>query len=220
MNCSKGCSSCPRGRAPLSDSLILTAHDRTNGSAPLSRRAILRSGASGLLVVAFAGGCSADPLTEPGDGGRAGNVGGSAGQDGVAGTSGAAGVGAGGAGGSDGTAPSCSSSAISAGTASAVAVGALVMIGTGLVVGRDSGGLYAMSSVCTHQGCPTSIVGGASQPSLYCPCHGSMFSATGTVIRGPARRALQHYELDVSSSGSLTICVGSPVLSSARTPAP
>jgi cytochrome b6-f complex iron-sulfur subunit len=101
-----------------------------------------------------------------------------------------------------------------------VAVGALVLVGNGLVVGRDAGGLYAMSSICTHQGCPTNIVGGATQPTLYCPCHGSMFSATGAVVRGPARRALQHYELDVSSSGSLMICAGSPALSSTRTPPP
>jgi Rieske Fe-S protein len=101
-----------------------------------------------------------------------------------------------------------------------VAVGALVLVGNGVVVGRDSGGLYAMSSICTHQGCPTNIVGAATRPSLYCPCHASMFSATGAVVRGPARRALQHYELDVSSSGSLTVCVGSPVVSNTRTPAP
>jgi Rieske Fe-S protein len=93
-------------------------------------------------------------------------------------------------------------------------------VGNGLVVGRDSGGLYAMSSICTHQGCGTNVIGGAAQPSLYCPCHGSVFNATGAVVRGPARRALQHYELDVSSSGSLTICIGSPVLSTTRTLAP
>jgi Rieske Fe-S protein len=105
-----------------------------------------------------------------------------------------------------------------AGQAKSIAMGALVSIGSGMVVGRDGGGLYAMSSICTHAGCATNIVGSATQASLHCPCHGSNFSATGAVTRGPARAPLLHYQLEVSAGGELTVCLDQIVASSMRTP--
>jgi Rieske Fe-S protein len=41
----------------------------------------------------------------------------------------------------------------------------------------------ALSMICTHQGCTTSITTNASR--LDCPCHGSRFDNTGAVINGP-----------------------------------
>jgi Rieske Fe-S protein len=38
-----------------------------------------------------------------------------------------------------------------------------------------------LSRVCTHQGCLTDI----RENELQCPCHGSIFSNDGSVIRGP-----------------------------------
>lgn len=38
-----------------------------------------------------------------------------------------------------------------------------------------------LSRVCTHQGCVTDI----RNNQFECPCHGSEFSANGSVIRGP-----------------------------------
>jgi Rieske Fe-S protein len=133
----------------------------------------------------------------------AGGTGGHGGTDG----------GSGGVGGGSGSCPG----SIAAGKASGVSVGSLVLVGSSVVVGRDAAGLYAMSSICTHQGCGTNVVGAPSQQSLYCPCHGSAFSGSGAVTRGPARRALQHYQLEASTNGDLTVCVGSPVASTART---
>jgi cytochrome b6-f complex iron-sulfur subunit len=104
------------------------------------------------------------------------------------------------------------------GTAKSVAMGALVSLGSGVVVGRDAGGLYAMSSVCTHQGCGMNIVGAAPRASLHCPCHGSSFSATGAVTNGPARAPLIHFELQVSPSGDLAVCPNAIVASTTRTP--
>ena len=56
-----------------------------------------------------------------------------------------------------------------------------------IVVRRSDGGLAAFSAICTHAGCRVGYQGGV----LYCPCHGSQFSAeTGAVLQGPAASAL------------------------------
>ena len=49
----------------------------------------------------------------------------------------------------------------------------------------------ALSAICTHSGCENLYT--ASTMQLDCPCHGSQFSLTGAVLRGPARRALRTY---------------------------
>ena len=64
---------------------------------------------------------------------------------------------------------------------------------------RDTQGVYAISTVCTHLGC---IV----RPTAHgfeCPCHGSMFAPDGTVMRGPAPRPLRW--LSVSTRGDLLV---------------
>jgi cytochrome b6-f complex iron-sulfur subunit len=51
--------------------------------------------------------------------------------------------------------------------------------------------VIALSAVCTHAGC---IVDYNTAANLVeCGCHGSEFSTTGTVVRGPANRALKQY---------------------------
>jgi Rieske Fe-S protein len=151
-----------------------------------------------------------------GGGGGAGAAGGSGGGGGAGAAGGSGGQSGGGAGGS--TLAQCPGN-IPAGNASKVALGSLHLIVPSLVVvGRDAGGLYAMTGLCTHQGCGMNVVGAASQQSLICPCHGSAFSATGAVTKGPARTPLQHYQLEISATGDLTICTGTPVGSTTRTP--
>jgi Rieske Fe-S protein len=188
------------------------------------------TGAAGMTGDAGATGQRRDAGQAAGSGGGAsgsndaGSGGANVNDAGMADASGAAG--AGGAGGHLGTdggnggvggAPGQCPGSVAAGKASAISVGSLVLVGNGLVVGRDAAGLYAMSSICTHQGCGTNVVGSAPQQSLYCPCHGSAFSGTGAVTRGPARRALQHYLLESSPNGDLTVCAGSAVASTVRT---
>lgn len=42
---------------------------------------------------------------------------------------------------------------------------------------------------CTHRGCTVAPAGSI----LECPCHGSQYSTSGTVIQGPAPNDLQQY---------------------------
>jgi glycine/D-amino acid oxidase-like deaminating enzyme/nitrite reductase/ring-hydroxylating ferredoxin subunit len=55
---------------------------------------------------------------------------------------------------------------------------------------RDpDGNLYAVSVRCTHLGCLLRF--NSAEHSWDCPCHGSRFAPDGTVLEGPAVKALQ-----------------------------
>ena len=56
----------------------------------------------------------------------------------------------------------------------------------------------ALSAICTHASCETTYTPSTMQ--LDCPCHGSQFSLTGSVVRGPARRALRTYPVALSGT--------------------
>jgi len=51
---------------------------------------------------------------------------------------------------------------------------------------RDKDGVYAVSIVCTHLGCVVKT----DARGFHCPCHGSEFGTDGSVVRGPAPKAL------------------------------
>lgn len=65
---------------------------------------------------------------------------------------------------------------------------------------RNEQGFYAISSVCTHLGC---ITDRGEDGTFKCPCHGSVFDATGRVTGGPAPKGLIWVELSVSPEGGL-----------------
>ena len=55
------------------------------------------------------------------------------------------------------------------------------------------GQLHTYSAVCTHLGC--TVTWNNSEKSFDCPCHGSRFSSSGTVINGPANTALENKQV-------------------------
>ncbi len=72
----------------------------------------------------------------------------------------------------------------------------------GFFLFRDDQGFHAISSVCTHLGC---VVAHGEEEGFACPCHGSRFSADGSVIGGPAPAALPWLEISLSPDGQLQV---------------
>ena len=77
--------------------------------------------------------------------------------------------------------------------------------------GYDADGIVAYSKICTHAGCAISMYRvplfqpDEPSPALVCPCHYSTFDPAtgGTVLFGPAGRALPMLPLQVDSKGQL-----------------
>jgi len=65
-----------------------------------------------------------------------------------------------------------------------------------VVVTQTAPGTFrAFSAVCPHQGCTVNEI---EAGTINCPCHGSKFAvADGSVVSGPAKRALDSQELVV-----------------------
>ncbi len=75
-----------------------------------------------------------------------------------------------------------------------------------LLVDHPSGNNFnALSSICTHQGCTITEYDPTSQ-NFVCPCHGSVFNASGQVVNGPAGSPLPSYQSQYAN-GVLTIKV-------------
>ncbi|MGB8479681.1 MAG: ubiquinol-cytochrome c reductase iron-sulfur subunit [Acidobacteriaceae bacterium] len=64
-------------------------------------------------------------------------------------------------------------------------------------------GFAVASAVCTHLGCTVAYFQNDRQ--FHCPCHGSIFSSTGTVQHGPAPRPLNWFEVTLARDGQLRI---------------
>ena len=65
--------------------------------------------------------------------------------------------------------------------------GALIFGQKKIAVIRENQEIYALSLTCTHLGCSVN----ATSKGFLCPCHGSMFSTRGIVLKGPADRPLK-----------------------------
>ena len=73
-----------------------------------------------------------------------------------------------------------------------------------IFVFRDSDkGFAVASAVCTHLGCTVAFFN--SDDRFHCPCHGSIFSANGKVVHGPAPRALDWFEVTLARDGQLQV---------------
>ncbi|HET6149372.1 MAG TPA: Rieske 2Fe-2S domain-containing protein [Polyangia bacterium] len=104
-----------------------------------------------------------------------------------------------------------------AGNVAALSVGTLLVMGN-VIVARDEQGVYAMTAICTHQGCTVRNVSHLIEGGAHCPCHGSIYDGNGAVTQGPAARPLQHYAVTLASDGSLTVDGHQPVPADTRTP--
>jgi Rieske Fe-S protein len=110
---------------------------------------------------------------------------------------------------------------VSAGNISSVAVGFLAAVGGApVILGRDAGGLYAMTAICTHEQCDMTQNGTISPGAIACNCHGSRFSGVGSVTAGPASSPLKHYRVDLATDGAITVQAGTVVDPSVRTVVP
>lgn len=58
--------------------------------------------------------------------------------------------------------------------------------GRSAAVFRDAEGVFALTRVCTHLGCIVK----SEADGFHCPCHGSRFAPDGSVVKGPAPKAL------------------------------
>lgn len=69
-----------------------------------------------------------------------------------------------------------------------------------------SGGVYALSAVCTHLGCITRYK--SDEKAIACPCHGSRFDLEGNVTHGPAPRPLPWLDVTEDPTGNLVVDTG------------
>ena len=106
---------------------------------------------------------------------------------------------------------------VDGGAASDFAVGDLVAVpGEAVAVGRDAGGFYALSTLCTHALCDMESYGSVTSSGLYCGCHGSRFDPNGTVVQGPARAPLPHFSVSIDDQGTIQIDTDTEVGASER----
>lgn len=66
---------------------------------------------------------------------------------------------------------------------------------------RKGNTFRAVSAVCTHLGCTVDLAG----QGFHCPCHGSVFDKSGTVVSGPAPSPLPWLLVTLSRDGHLVI---------------
>lgn len=67
------------------------------------------------------------------------------------------------------------------------------------IVRASATAVDAVQAICTHAGCTLNPYDGASQ-TFACPCHGSVFSAAGAVLQGPAFTPLLTYPAQLGVS--------------------
>jgi cytochrome b6-f complex iron-sulfur subunit len=73
------------------------------------------------------------------------------------------------------------------------------VVSQGIIVINTGGGNYvALSSTCTHQGCTVAYNSGAG--NIQCPCHGSVYTTTGSVVQGPAPSSLKSYAVSLAGN--------------------
>jgi len=109
--------------------------------------------------------------------------------------------------------PGCGPSGlITAGNISELTLGELIAVADQAVaIGLDSGGVYAVTTICTHLQCDMASLGSISASELRCDCHDSRFDGAGAVLDGPATAPLDFFAVTVDDDGTITIDAGTVV---------
>jgi cytochrome b6-f complex iron-sulfur subunit len=68
---------------------------------------------------------------------------------------------------------------------------------------RDDHGIFVLSTVCTHLGCPPNWL--KTEEKFKCPCHGSGFYRTGINFEGPAPRPLERFAVSRGPDGQIVV---------------
>ena len=68
-------------------------------------------------------------------------------------------------------------------------------VGTFLLARTGASTLTALTATCTHEGCTITQTDGSQ---FVCPCHGSTFTTSGGVVKGPANRSLQQFSATIN----------------------
>ena len=109
--------------------------------------------------------------------------------------------------------PVCASGAMDVGAASSFTTNNPKMFSSGrFYVVRDSGGLYAVSSICTHEGATNGVDSGI----FLCPRHGAQFTFNGDIISGPVFIGLVHYAMCFMANGNVGVIASQQVSQSTR----
>lgn len=61
--------------------------------------------------------------------------------------------------------------------------------GKRVAIAKVNGVIATLSPVCSHAGCE--VEWNANEKTWDCPCHGSVYTADGSVINGPAEEPLE-----------------------------
>lgn len=71
----------------------------------------------------------------------------------------------------------------------------------GVYLMSSKDGLQAFSAKCPHLGCTVNF--DAISKKFKCPCHGSIFDASGKWISGPAKRNLEQLPIQKNPNGDI-----------------
>ncbi|MBL8609634.1 MAG: Rieske (2Fe-2S) protein [Myxococcales bacterium] len=122
---------------------------------------------------------------------------------------------------SDGEGQSPATGPVPAGNVKDLAKGTVKFVsGKPVILGRDDQGVYALSSICTHDQCDMSKNGTIGTDTIQCDCHGSRFDKNGKVTKGPASSDLDHYKVEIAANGDITVQASEKVAATARTAVP
>lgn len=72
-----------------------------------------------------------------------------------------------------------------------------------LFIARDEGGVFALTSICTHQQCDVHFDSAAE--GFTCPCHMSQYDFNGAVTHSPATMPLIHFKATLDGDGNVVV---------------